>query len=1410
MIPSHFERISVEQGLSQSSVMAIFQDHKGYMWFGTLNGLNRYDGYNFTDFRHNPEDSSSISSDQIVAIFEDSERNLWIGTQAGLNKFDRRNQKFVRYLHDSMDSSTISGDYVSAILEDRTGVLWVGTSYGLNRLNKETEAFSRFVYDPNSPLSLSHNQISTLCEDVAGNLWVGTLGGGLSKFDPKRESVQHYVDYGNRRGLRYRPKLMRSILDILTRKGAFAAIRQVGNDADVSRDFRLTEETEVLIVATGETGVEKFDFGWLAKDGKVVWEMSLDSTRHAGGHVKNRIEIETLTLAAGDYQLRYKSDASHSYHQWNALPPQFESLWGIQVVAVTQREARFLNGELGKFFLPPAPLGNVISRIVAARDGTLWVGSYQTGVYKFSPETDSGRSRPAPPLNSGPVNPWPESATIFASAVPPGRLETRRTVDVEPQDAELLNSYARYREELTTRYSPAVYDKIGQMASNGARLAAILRVQDFAALSAPFVIDERTTVLIVAMGEAVARPNDYGSLRQGQRTIWQLDPARSRHAGGGIKNRIQITPLELDPGEYRLEYNSDHNHSYARWNRRPPDHPDFWGAQVLDVSAEDLQQLDSLLALQERPSQLAGNSVRDLIADRDGDLWIATSAGISKMDPQAETFTNFKHDPADMTSLSTNDVQSIYQDRAGTIWVGTILGGINKFNGAKNRFRKFSPNPLDENSLTNEVVYAFAEDEEGRLWIGTRNGLTLFDRENETFFNFVGSQSVLSQIHGSVMSIFPDAGGYLWIASNRGVYRILPQALIFKKHPRSAADFASAAPADSAFLHFRHEPGNANSLASDNTWGIMRDSHGDIWIATKDAGMDRLRQVTHEAGRGNRGPAFRFKHYRFNSRQAASLPSNSVRALYEDSSGNLWVGTGGGGLCRLNAKTRHFTRYRHLPGVGSSLSHNTVNSIYEDSDGAFWVATYGGGLNKFDPETATFQRFLEKDGLPNNVVYGILPDDLGHLWLSTNKGLCRFSLRTNQVKNYDMSNGLQSNEFNTGAYLRMKNGDLIFGGINGFNIIDPHVIVDNANPPSVVITAFKKFDEIVNFDQDISELEEVVLSHEENFISFEFAALDYTDSKKNQYAYKLENLHDNWIFCGNQRAVSFANLAPGNYVFRVNGTNNDGVWNESGASLRVIIDPPFWKTAWFIALSSVISILVLLAFHGAQVNRKVRQSVAMERVRLHERERLRTQVSRDYHDALGHRLTKISLFSELLRRNINGSQEASTYLDKIVAAASSLSMETRAFIWTVDPGKDCLYDLALFLNQVGETLFESTGVEFRPAEVEPSYAKILLSMDWKRQISLIFKEAMHNVLKHANCHHAELALKVLDGVLAIHLSDDGVGIADKPRSAAGFGSGNGIRNMQNRSSSIGGEVVITRMAGGGTLVKFAAPLSGEV
>lgn len=807
-----FEHITTKDGLSNNNVKCILQDRQGFMWFGTEEGVSRFDGYNFVRYKHIPDDVNSISANYIWSMFEDSEGFIWIGTGNGLNKFDPVTEKFSHYFHDEQRPESISDNDVTCILEDSDGYLWIGTSHGLNQFNRKTQKFKHFIHEPHNPNSISLNYISCLYEDSRGDLWIGTgsiaaeTSGGINKFDQKTET---FVSY------KFEP----------SRYGHSNWITAIAEDASAN-----------LWIGT-DYGLREFN--------------------------------------------RNTNTFTHYYYHDSS---------------------------------PLSLARNTIQSVLIDSKDNVWVGSW----------------------------------------------------------------------------------------------------------------------------------------------------------GGGLNLLNKIS------GEF-IQYHNNPQDTYS----------------------------------------LNNNKVKTIYEDRNGCLWIGTTGGgINTIKPLSNFFQHYGKYISEVrmqTGYEVNSYKFIYEDRSGKLWLGSE-GEINV---------------LDRSVLANNwttiqlghlgtSVNSIIEDESGIFWIGSTHGLIRYDplKKQEKWYTFTESESP-GLITFPVYNVLIDQEGLLWIGTQQGLYRFDRQ--------------------NNTYTRFVHEPELMNTLSDNRVFSILKDSFGTLWIGTV-YGLNKFdprNQV--------------FLNYQVDQKILDHLRYNDIRVMCEDKLNNLWLGT-------------------------------------------------AYGLKMFSLTTGNFRLFTQKDGLPDNVINGLLADENNNIWISTNSGLSKFNHETNQFKNYDYWDGIQNTTFNSGACLKNKNGEMFFGGNNGLTGFHPDSIKQDSSVPPIVITSFKKYNEPVLLDTSISYTKKLILAYHENVISFEFAALNFINPRKNQFAYKMEGFIDDWIYSGNKHDVTFTNLSPGNYLFRVKGSNSADVWNEQGASLRIIVLPPWWRTGWAYAFYALIMGSLVIGLWRFQVRRiQIRNELKMRR-----------------------------------------------------------------------------------------------------------------------------------------------------------------------------------------------------------------------
>jgi len=543
-----------------------------------------------------------------------------------------------------------------------------------------------------------------------------------------------------------------------------------------------------------------------------------------------------------------------------------------------------------------------------------------------------------------------------------------------------------------------------------------------------------------------------------------------------------------------------------------------------------------------------GISVIDMLREKEGDIyWIATKdKGLLRWDIRKKQITRFRYRANDPGSISGNFIESLYQDREGTFWAGCNANGLNYTNVVLNKFNHYTR----QNGLSDNMIYALycaPNSKQTRIWIGTdKGGLNLYDPATDRIRSFT-TQAGKPLPAPSVRVVYRDRARRYWIGTfNNGMFRFDPDNETFH-----------------ALQPFRDY--SIRTIGEDSL-GAGRY----LWVGTADAGLFRYDTQT--------GAIQNFK----SQKQADGFKGRDIRAWLTDRNGVCWIGTFSNGLNRLDVTDTTFTRYINQKGNPQSLSHNIVLSLCEQWQNGkqyIWVGT-ADGLNRFDVQSQTFRRIGQAEGLINGVVYSIQKDTNGMLWLTTNKGLHRFNPADTTFINYSVEDGLQNMEFNVSAACMAPNGEMYIGGVNGFNRFHPLRLPVNRVPPPVVITGFQLFNKPAVWRAPLT------LRYDQNVFSFEYAALSFPAPQKNRYAFKMEGFDRDWIDAGTRRFTTYTNLDPGVYTFRVKASNHDGLWNEEGVRLPLIITPPPWRSPWAYLLYVLLLFFLYRSGKWAVANRK--------------------------------------------------------------------------------------------------------------------------------------------------------------------------------------------------------------------------------
>lgn len=766
---------------------------------------------------------------------------------------------------------------------------------------------------------------------------------------------------------------------------------------------------------------------------------------------------------------------------------------------------------------------------------------------------------------------------------------------------------------------------------------------------------------------------------------------------------------------------------------------------------------------------LARATILRLAEDHSKNIWAGTAYyGLVKLPGgDSERPAVYKHSFEDKNSLPGNRVISLMVDRAGVLWASAYKAGISKITDRQDNFINYSYNPTDKNSPGTYYITFFAEDKKGNVWfVGYNSVLTKYNPLTNSFSRFSLVQKKPKKTYSFLVTSLALDNNQLWIGTTKG---LLLFDVLKDRQVNIPDDIARKIP----------------DVAYGNISYLLLTSDHKLWTGVAEKCI-----YSYDLDSGD------FAHY-FNSMEDLSgYWKNIAQVIYEDKKNTIWVGSLGG-LLRLDQKTGKFKTYSHNLSDPKSLSNNYVYFLTEDSKGNFWIGT-SNGLNRFDEKNGVFTTFNEKDGLPNSVIMSILEDKNSNLWISTNKGISRFDVDNRSFRNFDVNDGLSSNIFFAQSAIKTRSGRFYFGGNDGFTCFYPSNIQLNRYIPPVYITSLKAGKDIGNLNKVKSVGKKLTFPYNRNFFEINFASLDFTSPDKNVYKYKLDGIDENWVYSANNNTAVYTDLSPGRYTFRVMGSNSDGVWNEKPAVMELIIQPPFWMTWWFYSITVILILWTVYLAHNRRTRNKIEHVLRIEKIREEENAKVRKQAAIDFHDELGHRLTRISLLTEIAKRKLEDKgTEVVPLLRKISENSIQLYEGTKDFIWAIDPQNDSLYDLLIRLKDFGDEIFNDTDIDFFVEGLNSELEKTSLSTEMKRHLALIFKEGMHNSLKHSKSRSVRLESRITGDEMEITLKDDGSGFD----TGKNFG-GNGLGNMKKRAEKINGELLIDSTPGKGTSISF--------
>ncbi len=629
----------------------------------------------------------------------------------------------------------------------------------------------------------------------------------------------------------------------------------------------------------------------------------------------------------------------------------------------------------------------------------------------------------------------------------------------------------------------------------------------------------------------------------------------------------------------------------------------------------------------QRPASLASDDVRAILADRAGHLWIGTVDGLDLFNPATRQFSHYRHDPSDAESLRDSSIMSLYQDETGLVWIGTRAGGVSRWNPHSWELGGHRPDWVGT-----RLVTAFADAPDNKVWVATLGG-GLFQFDDDT-----GKASDIDAILGRhdsmgdprVMSLRQDRTGTLWIGTMAsGIRKLSPGGQLQSIPVR---------------------PGDPRGLSAAGIMTLSEVRTGQIWVGTFGGGANVLDPATGLIRQLPYGTA------------AGAISSANVSAIAEDRDGNIWIGTDGGGLDLARADGTVVRIFRHDPADAASLPANTVYSLAVDTRNRVWAATDGGGLalvvgSAGSPDSIRFKILSRDEGLSSDTLYGVLSDASGHVWLSSDAGLMRYDPDTGTVKAYHREHGLQGEEFDSGAFFRLRDGRLCFGGPGGFNIFDPSRLTESRQPPRLALTHVDVMGVPAPGPTPYWLLNRVALDYRANILSLDFASLDFTSPKRNRIAYRMGGLTDRWIDLGTQHRITLTNLEAGDHLLEVRAANSDSVWSETPLRLSIHRDPAPWKSAW--AYTAYVLAALCLVAQRWRLQRIKFQRVVAERQHLEAQVSLRTRELLESNRQLAEAAQAKSNFLDRMSHELRTPMNGVVGMTELLARTPLSSMQTR-------------------------------------------------------------------------------------------------------------------------------------------------------
>jgi streptogramin lyase/two-component sensor histidine kinase len=755
-----------------------------------------------------------------------------------------------------------------------------------------------------------------------------------------------------------------------------------------------------------------------------------------------------------------------------------------------------------------------------------------------------------------------------------------------------------------------------------------------------------------------------------------------------------------------------------------------------------------------------GDEVNSFLEDGEGRIWMGTRRnGLVIFERRSGRFYNYVHDPSKEGTVADNQVNCIFRDNTGMIWIGTNKG-VSIINKTQQQFvQRFLPFAEDEVAINDFFV-----DPQRNLWIGTTRGL---------FLRRHGSEEVqhIPIVHQgrqlSVSKIYPEQNGSFLLGTDLTLFIFDPSSHKVSMFPNPTQDLVMKKIIDSRIVSIVKDSILGEPVLLVSPYGhflTYYDYKERRWVSRLDSSKKII--------------------------QSFNLKDNLIHKIYKTSDGNLWLATAKEGLGEWVENSMPRVRFHNnLPSQKNGLSNNHIYDLAEDSKGNMWIATYGGGLHYFERKIRKFSHIASA----NNLLEGLQIDRKGNVWMISDGDLHHYEVVSGTFTSFDLPD-LEKSGGVRGYIYKDNAGKMYVGGRNYFIEFDPSRVTIDRVDPNVLLTDFRIF------NTSYSNLlfgEKIQLKYNENYFTVEFAAPEFTPADV-RYSYKLEGEDADWVDAGDRNFANYSNLDGGNYLFRVRATNSIGVWKTHAVPLRIVIVPPFWKTAWFYVACALATALIIYGIYRYRVNEILK------------RQSIRNKIAQDLHDNVGSTLSSVAVYSQVAQiQNEQGNREGlRNVLEKISGTSNEMISEMNDIVWAINPRNDSMGKIIQRMESFAKPLCSAAGIELK-FHYHPAIGYLNLQMEARNNFYLIFKEAINNAIKYSRCKTITVDIEQRGGTIELQIADDGLGadmqqINQRRKESLG---GNGLINMKRRAKDMKGQIDIHSSLGHGCAVRLRFPIT---